>query len=812
MTSQGLRASPEGIRAAKIALTDKTLSQHKLAVSLGITRQPVSKFFAGEPVSRSCFVQICQQLGLSWQKVAGLPEDVAFQAGAKLQTDSIDLDKLVCELRQKRQDKVQDQCSTLQMLDIAQPIPLVDIYTSVNVLEQITSQKWLEISELLKDFNPELNFNRLGGDNQPRKLPGLEVALRYSKLMVLGKPGSGKTTFLQYLATECSKGKFQPHRIAVFIRLKEFAEDAKNEGEFNLLKFISQEFISCGIDQESTTSILAQGKALVLLDGLDEIISSNADKVTEELRRFTQYYYKNQFVISCRIAAQQYRFPGFTEVEIADFSYEQVEVFVKNWFFAVAHKSREDGEATGNLFLHQLNLPENQQIRELGVTPLLLHLICLGFQVKAKFPSNQTKLYEQILNILLIRWDEVRGIKRVQVYHNLTLAAKKQLLSQIAAITFEQGDYFFEQETIQQLIADYLGKSGSVDTESNELLLKEIEAQNGLFVERARGIYSFSHLTLHEYLTAKSIVKNYELKIGKNLVNQITEERWHHIFLLTVSMLTKTDEILWLMKHKIDSLVSVEVKIQDFLIWLCQKSSSVPTHYKAVAIRAFYLVCVGRTPQDNQSAQHLVQPCGHSFVYSTGAMIKKDKVSFCCSCKPHTFVYAPSYDLECALLGNIAFNPDLALDEFLISTLTCAGELNFSVKHSLNNTISFDHAHALSIAFNKALELVSESEFKQVLQKLKKQLPQIDSNPKKFKEWWQVNGQIWVQELRDALIKYRNIGHDWQFTQQQMELLQQYYYANKLLVNCLNCAVNITPVLRHELEETLILANSNIRH
>ncbi len=57
MTCQGLRASPEGIRAAKTALTDK--SQHKLATALSITCQPGSKFFAGESVSRSYFVQIC---------------------------------------------------------------------------------------------------------------------------------------------------------------------------------------------------------------------------------------------------------------------------------------------------------------------------------------------------------------------------------------------------------------------------------------------------------------------------------------------------------------------------------------------------------------------------------------------------------------------------------------------------------------------------------------------------------------------------------------------------------------------------------
>ncbi|MEH2267502.1 MAG: histidine kinase, partial [Nostoc sp.] len=235
MTSQGLRASPEGIRAAKTALTDKTWSQHKLATALGITRQPVSKFFAGESVSRSCFVQICQQLGLSWQKVAGLPEDVAFEATPKAQFKHADLDTLVREVRQKRQDKIQDQCNTLQMLDIAQTVQLMEIYTDINVLEKITSLQWREISDLLKDFKSESNFNQLAGYKRQRKLPGLEAVSRHSKLMLLGKPASGKTTFLQYLAIECNKGEFQPNRIATFIKVKEFAEDAKSDNQFNLL-------------------------------------------------------------------------------------------------------------------------------------------------------------------------------------------------------------------------------------------------------------------------------------------------------------------------------------------------------------------------------------------------------------------------------------------------------------------------------------------------------------------------------------------------------------------------------------------------
>jgi hypothetical protein len=55
------------------------------------------------------------------------------------------------------------------------------------------------------------------------------------------------------------------------------------------------------------------------------------------------------------------------------------------------------------------------------------------------------------------------------------------------------------------------------------------------------------------------------------------------------------------------------------------------------------------------------------------------------------------------------------------------------------------------------------------------------------------------------MIRYRNIGHDWQFSKQQQELLQQYYDANTLLVDCLNRSCNVTPAVRSNIEETLLL-------
>ncbi|MDZ8107617.1 MAG: hypothetical protein RM338_18635 [Nostoc sp. DedQUE12a] len=69
------------------------------------------------------------------------------------------------------------------------------------------------------------------------------------------------------------------------------------------------------------------------------------------------------------------------------------------------------------------------------------------------------------------------------------------------------------------------------------------------------------------------------------------------------------------------------------------------------------------------------------------------------------------------------------------------------------------------------------------------------------------------------LIKYRNIRYDWEFNEQQKELLQKYYDVNKLLVDCLNSAADVSPTVWQKIENTLLLAiadmekvhNSNVQ-
>ncbi len=221
------------------------------------------------------------------------------------------------------------------------------------------------------------------------------------------------------------------------------------------------------------------------------------------------------------------------------------------------------------------------------------------FEKSADFPSNRSELYKEGIDILLKKWDGKRNISREQVYKKLSVQHKENLFSQIARITFERGDYFFRQQEIEQHIADYIRNlpGASKDFEALQLessaVFKSIEAQHGLLVERARGIYSFSHLTFHEYFTAREIVafsdpQALETAL-KRLSGSITDKRWREVFLLTCGMLRSADYLLQLMKRHIDELVAGDEQLQAFLSSVSQKSRAVPARYKPVTVRAFYL-------------------------------------------------------------------------------------------------------------------------------------------------------------------------------------------------------------------------------
>jgi predicted NACHT family NTPase len=267
MPRKSLKACPAGIEKAKIALTDKSLTHDKLAEKIGVnTRVPIGNFFKGKGVASENFVAICRVLELDWQEIMGEIKPSEPVESLEKTSTGIDINTLVQQIREQVRPYIQERCGTMRILDMSQSIGLNDIYTSVNILQQITGRRRLKIEELQAEFlkNSDLeNLNRFGLYITQKRIPGIEAVQQYSKLMVLGKPGAGKTTFLKYLAIKCIEGQFQGDRLLVFITLKDFAE-ADRKPDF--LEYIALQMFKYKVKDASTKAeqLLEEGKVLVL--------------------------------------------------------------------------------------------------------------------------------------------------------------------------------------------------------------------------------------------------------------------------------------------------------------------------------------------------------------------------------------------------------------------------------------------------------------------------------------------------------------------------------------------------------------------
>ncbi|MGV0105980.1 hypothetical protein NSTCB13_04762 [Nostoc sp. DSM 114160] len=111
--------------------------------------------------------------------------------------------------------------------------------------------------------------------------------------------------------------------------------------------------------------------------------------------------------------------------------------------------------------------------------------------------------------------------------------------------------------------------------------------------------------------------------------------------------------------------------------------------------------------------------------------------------------------------------------------------------------------------FDLALERNPSPELQILLDNLKSQFPPSKNDSEAFKHWWKTDGQVWNEQLRTVMIEHCNIGHDWQINEAQKTLLQEYLYANKLLVECLNSECYVSWEVRQEIENTLLLPNKN---
>jgi len=779
MAKRSLKASEIGIKKAKQAFRRTGWTQEYLASAVGLeTRQSIWKFFSGKPIERHLFIEICFQLNLEWEEIVAPPDEEEIE---EISLDSNpDLEQILQTVRLKIKETIQTQCGLLQVsLDTAHPFAVEQIYTHVQVLLTPSNQRWLEVANLQTE---EASGDRSIVGQQGNRLAIVDILQTHHKLVILGKPGAGKTTLLQHLATQCVSGKIYPDFIPIFISLRILAAASRTCSDFRIEKQIEQQWSEIGLIPAQINSLLKNGKVLVLLDGLDEVSRQESLELSTQIQKFSETYPQAVILITCRLAAQDYQFRGFTYVELADFDLGQVATVARKWFVAMSHgqnnatartatNAEKNSIALANAelvglskaeqFLHHLDRPENEPIREMVTTPLLLHLACLVFFERAMFPTKRAKLYQAGLDILLVRWDTVRGIQRDLGTDSLSLPETLNLLSQIASDLFEQGKIYFEKSEILPIISDFLLTLPNVSTDpetlwlTSEAVLRAIVLQSGLLIERARDIYSFSHLTFQEYLTARktvaSCLKDSSTPL-RRLAHHTTERRWSEVILLTLSLLPRADLLLNYMKQEVDAMVEGNEILQQALQWVSEKADRVSITYKSIAVKAFYLL----------------------------------------------LCYNQDISLALALDDAFAFDlePTLALDLDIART--------YQQIQQMGEDPTIDQIIDLWFALDFGRQFPHEANLHHALEKLKMLFPSLEASELEWQLWWKQHRMNWIQQFRQEVIKPEKMEFGWDLSLLQQQNLWGYYKANQFLVACLNSECSVDHSTRSSIETTLL--------
>ena len=468
------------------------------------------------------------------------------------------------------------------------PIPLDDVYVAVQFLDEYMASRYRS-SEAVEQAFRERSGRHFGLISDERQ-DGTQVANSKQCLMLLGGPGVGKSTFLRKVGLEALKGKtgnFEHECIPVFLELKRFTED-----QIDIAALITEEFKTCGYPhpEEMTNTALKLGKLLILLDGLDEVPTSNVANAIRKIGDFVNQYSRNRFIASCRRAAYTGGFTGFTEVEMADFNDLQIQAYINNWFDSTPDQYRhqlDEEMKTADRCWEALNTNEHRTTKELARNPLLLTLLCMVYDISQNFSRNRANLYEKALNIFLEEWAAEKRVNRgASIDQYLDIPDEIRMLSEIAEKNFKADRLFFSKsELIAQIQEFGTGNANTRELFNAPKILDTILIDQGLFVEQVMGSYSFSHLTFQEYLTA-----NYIIGDGRSIQGLVTRhlhnEQWREVFLLTAGLMREADDLLTAMQTEAAKLINTD-RLKTLFRWTEGITNTTDGRYNKIAKRLF---------------------------------------------------------------------------------------------------------------------------------------------------------------------------------------------------------------------------------
>ncbi|MEV8537268.1 NACHT domain-containing protein [Streptomyces sp. NPDC051211] len=373
----------------------------------------------------------------------------------------------------------------------------------------------------------------------------VESALGNAKRVLLrGEAGSGKTTLLQWLAVTAARGAFEGELagwnglVPVLVKLRRFAGGRLPRPEALLDQVagpLTGHMPAAWVDRQ-----LAAGRALLLVDGVDELPAAERRAVREWLRGLLYAYPEIRVVVTSRPAAARsdwLRAESFRPVLLDRMRPADVVAFVRQWHAAVLEPGNELPDYERALLT---GLQDRPHLRSLAATPLLAALLCaLHLDRRGQLPRNRMELYRTALEILVQRRDAERCVPSA-LEVQLTLTDKLRLLQDLAWRLSDNGRNEIALERAAVHVHDALGAMRHLDRADARAVLDHLVVRSGVLRSPADGRVDFLHRSFQEYLAAADAAA--EDNIG-SLVGRAHLDFWHETIVLAAGHANRTQRV-----------------------------------------------------------------------------------------------------------------------------------------------------------------------------------------------------------------------------------------------------------------------------
>lgn len=311
---------------------------------------------------------------------------------------------------------------------------------------------------------------------------------------IIGQAGSGKSMLMKKIFLTCLHQRI---KIPVFIELRNL-----NNYEEDFAQFISEKIFNLGVSNNNRiiNRMLNNGSFLFLLDGYDEIYSSNKIKITEGIENFVDSNSKNWFVITSRNGSGIESFPRFDNNYILPLDKTEIEEFIK-----LQCKLIKD-EELGLKIISEIEESENKSINAYLRNPLLLSMFLFSYRSNINIPDSKSDFYQNVFNTILTKhyaFTRTGGWQHERL-SNLSNRQITEVLYWLSYRTFFQGLIEFKEIKLQNELDIIINKLEL--TCDSQALSKDLLVHINILIKDGR-FCKFPHRSLQEYFTVCLISK-----------------------------------------------------------------------------------------------------------------------------------------------------------------------------------------------------------------------------------------------------------------------------------------------------------------